>query len=129
MPEMDGVEAVKGTNPYGCVGILVGWSKDVTVDGCDIAWVYRGDQDFDGIGFDFEGGGLAENITLKNSTIRYTDGCGIYIFRNPYGGTKNCIVENCTISYFGQNPGQSQGVFHNENQQHNLAIFLNSIAV
>ncbi len=100
-----------GTNQYGCAGILVGWSRAVTLDYCDVFWTYRGNQDFDGIGFDFEGGGNStQNIYYRNSRVEYTDGCGVYFFHNGgVGGTASALVEACSISYFGQNPGNTYG--------------------
>lgn len=125
-----------GTNPYGCVGILVGWSRDVVVENSDVKWVYKGDQDFDGIGFDFEGGGNStQNITYKNSTVEYTDGCGVYFFHNGgVGGTANALLEGCTISYFGQNPGTASGAssegikfWDGTSQTHSTGIIRNNV--
>jgi hypothetical protein len=115
-----------GSNPYGACGILVAYSQRVVLDGCDAYNSHRGPQAYDGCGFDFEGGANTSDITYKNAIIDHTDGCGIFIFNNSgVGGTPNLVVDNVTISNFGENigntsagidlskPGNSSGVIKN----------------
>jgi uncharacterized protein YjdB len=97
-----------GTNPYGAAGALVAYSRRVTLDGCDMYNSHRGPQLYDGCGFDFEGGVNTSDVTYKNATIDHTDGCGIFIFNNGgNGGTTNILIDNVTISNFGENPGNT----------------------
>jgi len=97
-----------GTNPYGATGALVAYSKNVVLDGCDFYNSHRGPQKYDGCGFDFEGGVNTSNVTYKNAIIDHADGCGIFVFNNGgRGGTPNLLIENVTISNFGENPGNT----------------------
>ncbi|RYY37249.1 MAG: T9SS type A sorting domain-containing protein [Sphingobacteriaceae bacterium] len=97
-----------GTNIYGSAGIVVAYANRVVLDSCDVYNSRRGPQAYDGCGFDFEGGLSTSYITYKNAVIDHTDGCGVFVFNNNgVGGTPNLLLENVSISNFGENIGNS----------------------
>ncbi|WP_338130478.1 discoidin domain-containing protein [Cohnella ginsengisoli] len=99
-----------GVNPYGIGGIVVANSKNVVFDGVELRNIGKGSQGYDGVGFDFEGGTDASNVTLRNAVIDGIDGAGIMIFDNGgVGGTDGAHVDGATIRNFGRSPGNSSG--------------------
>lgn len=117
-------------NNYGSCAALFGFSKNVLIEGLDIDGHFRNTaQKFDACGLDFEGG--MENVTVRDSVIRNTDGCGIFITYNTEQSSYDFIFEDCTVANFGQNDGGSnQGcavlVFDNDGHpNYGTGIFRN----
>ncbi len=99
-----------GVNPYGIGGIVVANSKNVVFDGVELRNIGKGSQGYDGVGFDFEGGTDASNVTLRNAVIDGIDGAGIMIFDNGgVGGTDGAHVDGAIVRNFGRSPGNSSG--------------------
>ncbi|MFD2331712.1 discoidin domain-containing protein [Cohnella sp. GCM10020058] len=99
-----------GVNPYGIGGVVVANSKNVVFDGVELRNIGKGSQGYDGVGFDFEGGTDASNVTLRNAVIDGIDGAGIMIFDNGgVGGTEGAHVDGATVRNFGRSPGNSSG--------------------
>ena len=90
----------------GVASIVVTYCQNMIFDNCTMLYTYAGaPQPYDGCGFDFEGGTAPDgtyehDITLKNSVIDYTDGCGIFVFSNN-GVGHNLTINNVVISHFG----------------------------
>jgi len=108
-----------GVYTYGVAALVAGYSQSLVFDSCKMSNTTRGPQNYDGDGFDFEGGlapdGTPEHdITLKNSIIDFTDGCGVFVFNNGTIGreSKNCVINNVTISHFGVNVGNTKGAIY-----------------
>lgn len=104
-----------GINSYGTASLVAAYSQYLTFNNCNIIYTYRGPQNYDGDGFDFEGGTAPDgtsqhDIILQNSVIDYTDGCGIFVFNNGATGreSKNCTINNVLVSHFGVNFGNTK---------------------
>ena len=100
---------------YGSAGIVVGHSNNVVLDGCDVSYEHRNAaQDYDGMGVDFDGGFDNYNLTYKNATIQHTAGAGFTLFDGASGGlgTPNALIDNVSINYFGENPGNHSSGIH-----------------
>lgn len=99
------------SNPFGSAGMVVAYSKNVEVIGGEIANVARHpDQNYDGVGFDFEG--VGKNISLRGMNIHDTAGAGIFHFNNSSLPDIDSVIENNVISHYGTNPGNSSEGIH-----------------
>ncbi len=107
-------------NNFGSCALLFGFDKNVLIERVDIDGHYRNSaQKVDACGLDFEGG--MENVTMRNSVIRNTDGCGMFITYNTEQSSYDIEVENCTFANFGLNDGGSNqgcGVLVFDNDGH-----------
>lgn len=94
------------SNPFGSAGMVVAYSKNVEIVGGEIANVVRNPaQNYDGVGFDFEG--VGKNISLRDMNIHNTDGAGIFHFNNSSLPDVDSVIEHNVISHYGMNPGNS----------------------
>ncbi|MEO5891817.1 MAG: hypothetical protein ABIQ31_16335, partial [Ferruginibacter sp.] len=109
--------------PAGTASIVVADSENMVFDGCDINYTHRGPNlsdghQYDGDGFDFEGGvapsgGYQTNITLKNCSILNSDGAGIMVYDNNGSGPSiNTIIDHVTVTNFGLTPGEPYSGIH-----------------
>jgi len=99
------------SNPFGSAGMVVAYSKNVEVVGGEIANVTRHpDQNYDGVGFDFEG--VGKNVSLRNMNIHHTDGAGIFHYNNSGLPDYDTVIDNNVVSHYGINPGNSsEGIY------------------
>ena len=93
---------------WGTTGGLIARASNVVFDNLNIYNVSKGPQQFDGVGFDFEGG--TDRITYRNAEIYATDGAGMLILDNGgnAGPNTNLWIENVRITHFGRLPGNSR---------------------
>ncbi|QTH45677.1 discoidin domain-containing protein [Cohnella sp. LGH] len=99
------------SNPFGSAGFVIAYSKNVEVIGGEIVNVSRHpDQNYDGVGFDFEG--VGKNISLRNMNIRNTAGAGIFHYNNSGLPDIDTVIDNNIVSHYGNNPGNSsEGIY------------------
>ena len=97
----------QNANSFGSCAFLVASMSNVLIEYLNIDGHYRNpSQAYDGCGLDFEAG--CTNVTLRNSTIRNIDGCGIFIFDNGAGVDNiDILIDNVIIENFGLNVNET----------------------